>query len=137
MGNNISVFCIICSIICMMYPYIYCSGEKMPYGPLKGTSLLYMYRTRQCSLTTMVGVHNGKLYNNMYLPIYGVFLSSTSTSNCTRGGHHLLQLALVVFFYANWPTYILLCTNTLVHLSKCSSDVHAMEVRAVSLSVMA
>ena len=98
MGNNISVFCIICSIICMMYTYIYCSGEKMPYGPLKGTSLLCMYRTRQCSLTTMVGVHNGKLYNNMYLPIYGVFLSSTSTSNCTRSGHHLLQLALVMLF---------------------------------------
>ena len=38
---------------------------------------------------------------------------------CTCGGHHL-QLALVVFFHANWPIFIQMCTNWCVQqLASC------------------
>ena len=82
----------------------------MPSGPLKGTSPLCI------EPDTMIDVHIGKLYNNLYLPIYiyvnvyifGVFslIDYHKYFTCTCGGRHL-QLAPVVFFQCQlamaWP----------------------------------
>ena len=46
------------------------------------------------------------------------FLPSTSddTALCTHGGHHLLQLVLVVFFLvALYIAHLLMCTQTNKH----------------------
>ena len=70
-------------------------------GPLKGASPLCI------EPDTMIDVHNGKLYNNLYLPMYiwcFSLIDYRKYFTCTCGGHHL-QLAPVVFFQCQlaWP----------------------------------
>ena len=63
-------------------------------GPLKGTFPLCIEPDTVLLYTTIVDVHND--------------IDKTS-------------LPLVVFFYANWLTYVPMCTSTLVCFATCTS----------------